>query len=489
MALAWPLTGRDEELRFVATAIRSGRPARGVILAGDAGVGKTRLARDAVAAAVRRGTTVRWVWGTASASRTPLGAFEGLVGDLALDSTRLIGRAADGVIGSSADVLVAVDDAHLLDELSAHLVHHLVVRRRIAAVLTLRSGEPAPAAITSLWKDEHLPRLDVQALSQEEVSVLLERVLGGRLDSPTLQHLWRLTEGNALFLRHLIDAGLASGALRESEHVWRWSGDTPVSAELAEIVATQMGDLAADTREVVDLLALGEPLSGDQLAGLVNAGAVEAAETRGLIRTEPMAGGPLCRLAHPIYGEIRRATLGTLRARRLRGSIVGVIRDSADPRDVLRRAVLTIESDVAAEPLELLGAARLAVRLFDLGLGERLAAAAVQAGGGPEALVTRAMALSWLSRGEEAEAILAELTAIAAGPLRVMVTCTRIGNLFWTMGRAAEAEAVLVEAERDFAGSPAEPLVSSMSVAIDASLGHPQRAVERGVALLDGSNG
>src|SRR2546422_6703217 len=43
---SWPLLGREAELAYLAEAIADGRPA--IVLAGMAGVGKTRLARGAL---------------------------------------------------------------------------------------------------------------------------------------------------------------------------------------------------------------------------------------------------------------------------------------------------------------------------------------------------------------------------------------------------------------------------------------------------------
>lgn len=77
MSAAWPLTGRDEELGFIDRALRRTDGPRGVVLAGAAGVGKTRLAREALAVAARRGAVARWVPATASARVLPLGAFAG----------------------------------------------------------------------------------------------------------------------------------------------------------------------------------------------------------------------------------------------------------------------------------------------------------------------------------------------------------------------------------------------------------------------------
>ena len=50
-------------------------PHAGVVIAGSAGVGKTRLAREAMAAARNCGWAVHWVAGTVAAQSIPLGAF------------------------------------------------------------------------------------------------------------------------------------------------------------------------------------------------------------------------------------------------------------------------------------------------------------------------------------------------------------------------------------------------------------------------------
>lgn len=69
----WPLTGGGEELRIVADAVAA-RRCSGVVVAGPAGVGKTRLAREALGAGARGGAVTRWAVATASAASIPFGA-------------------------------------------------------------------------------------------------------------------------------------------------------------------------------------------------------------------------------------------------------------------------------------------------------------------------------------------------------------------------------------------------------------------------------
>src|SRR5882757_9546935 len=74
MVERWPLTGRGEELRMIGEALTDSEHC-GVVLAGPAGVGKTRLARAAADAAVQRGWSVQRVAGTATGRAVTLGSF------------------------------------------------------------------------------------------------------------------------------------------------------------------------------------------------------------------------------------------------------------------------------------------------------------------------------------------------------------------------------------------------------------------------------
>jgi AAA ATPase domain len=60
MTRRWPLIGRAEELALICGLIHRRDGPGGVVLAGSAGVGKTRLAREALAAAEQRGALTRW---------------------------------------------------------------------------------------------------------------------------------------------------------------------------------------------------------------------------------------------------------------------------------------------------------------------------------------------------------------------------------------------------------------------------------------------
>jgi DNA-binding NarL/FixJ family response regulator len=471
MERRWPLTGRDEELRRVKAAIRPG--AAGIVVAGSAGVGKTRLAREALMVRGDGGPTVVWAHGSTAARPFPLGAFAGLLDIPAGDAAETIGRALDK-LARQQPLVLAVDDAHLLDEHSAIVLHRVVVRRLAPVVVTLRTGEPAPDTVTSLWKDDHLPRLDLAALGVVDTTGLVARVLGGPVESASARRLWALTEGSPLFLRHLLAGEVSAGRFTPTSGIWRWTSEPAISPELALLLEREIGDLAAGVQDVVDLVALAEPLAVQTLSALTSSADLERAESRGLVRID----GLVARLAHPLYGEVRRAAMGTLRARRLRGQVAQTLNPAPDP---IPRAVLTLDSDLAPEPALFLRAAEAATRMYDLPLAARLSRAAA-ATGDPAARLVHAAALSWLSRGEEAEAILTALAASApdAGT-HALVQLHRTGNLLFTMARPDEARQALAAAE----ATGALPLhVAGMSLALAAAAGELSSVLARGPTLL-----
>lgn len=473
MQRRWPLTGRDEELRTVAAAIRPG--AAGIVVAGPAGVGKTRLARTALALPEVRSATVVWAHGSTAARPLPLGAFAGLLDVPDGDAAGTIGRALDA-LARKQPLVLAVDDAHLLDEHSAIVLHRVVVRRLAPAVVTLRTGEPLPDTVTALWKDDLLPRLDLAPLDVADTTRLVAEVLGGPVDSASAHRLWTLTQGSPLFLRHLLAGEVTAGRFTTSSGIWRWTSEPAISPQLASLLQNEIGSLATGVQDVVDLVALAEPVAVPTLCALTSPGDVEEAEGRGLVRTD----GMVARLAHPLYGEVRRAAMGAVRARRLRGQVAQTLDLAPDP---IPRAVLTLDSDLPPDPELFLRAAEAATRMYDLPLAERLARAAVGTGH-PAARLVHASALSWLSRGDEAETILVDLAEHAPdADTRAMAHLARTGNLFFTLARPDEASQTLAAAAAT-GGAPVH--VAGMTLALGAAAGDISAVLARGPQLLHG---
>ncbi|RDH78087.1 LuxR family transcriptional regulator [Mycolicibacterium moriokaense] len=445
MADRWPLTGREEELLVIGEALADDEHP-GMVVAGQAGVGKTRLARAAADAAARAGWSVRRVAGTSTGRSVTLGAFAPWADDTESSPVMLARKVFTGLTAGTdgAPLLLLVDDAHHLDDLSAVILHQLVLQRVAVVVATIRTGEPVADAVRALWKDGLLARMDLQPLSRSESGALLESVLGAAVRPDCAERMYTLSGGNVLFLRHLVDHELKSGRLECVDGEWHWTGTSSVSPSLVELVEEQIGTVPDDVRDVVDLVAIAEPIGRDVLARLADPAAIESAEQRGLIVAPPATDAVY--VGHPLYGEIRLGQCGSLRQSRLRGRVATAMAqsESADP---LRVGLLWLESDLAPDAMVLLRAAQISGLRLDLGLAERLARAAVDASATAATKLALAYILVTRANGNEAEELLDTLSAEElAVPGLVDGVILRAANQLFLLQNPAECRAVLEEA-------------------------------------------
>jgi DNA-binding CsgD family transcriptional regulator len=451
--LAWPLTGRSEEMASIETAIEAS-DASGLVIYGAAGVGKSRIAHEVLSAAESHGCECRWAVGTSSGRAIPLGAFSAWAPSGFTDTVQLVRGVIESLTAASSDatVLVCVDDVHLLDDLSIFVVQQIAQRCAAKLLLTVRDGEPIPAAVHEIWKGGRFQRLDLQPLSLDETAALLSATLAGPVDPDAAQRMWNLTRGNALYLRNIVEQEIADGRVAEKDGCWRWIGDPVMPPGLVELIESRIGDLPTPVTDVVDALAVGEPIELAALQRLTDPAAVEEADTRGLIALEPGGASVQVRVAHPLYGEVRRRSAPATKLRRLRGLVAAELAESAERDDipvVVRRAALSLESDLAPDADLLVRAAHGAVWLADLSLADRLAEAASRAEAGPEPSFVRAHALSWLGRGEEAEAVLAQIdTGQLTDGNRARFAFFRASNLLWALGAPERAKEVIDDASQ-----------------------------------------
>lgn len=345
MEVSWPMVEREHAFRQIHSAITtpgSRSAATGVVLTGDAGVGKTTLAR--YVARSMTDTAVRWVAGTESARNVPLGAFGHLIGQSALqDPVAFLTIARTALVGAGSAV-IGVDDAHLLDQLSATLLLQLAIDRSARIIATVRSGERVPDAITSLWKDGHLNRIELRPFTRTESIGLVESVLDGKLEGLSADLLWSSSGGNALYLRHLVEAALEAGSLRQVQGVWQLRGHAGVTSELASLLGDRVTVLPTEIQHVLRLLSLCEPMDISVLSTLAGEENVEDTERRDLLRVVEDGVQLNARFTHPMFGEVVRCSLGVAGARRLRGEIVTAMRAAGHntKADTVRLAELAL---------------------------------------------------------------------------------------------------------------------------------------------------
>ena len=343
----WPFAGRQRELAHLAGLAHG----RGVLIAGPAGAGKSRLATEVLRTFDPAEFTVVSIRATRAAGEIPYGALAHLLPAQApAGLTNPLRWAADGVSAHARGrrLVLSVDDAHLLDTASAAVVHHLVRTSRALMVATLRTGEPAvpPDSVVRLWQDELAAREDIGALGIEDTDAILSGALGGPMDDATVQRLWRATEGNALLLHEIVIAAVDAGNLRAVRGMWQLGADPPVTARLVELVQDRIGRLSPEQNAVVEFTALGEPLGLAELLELCSVTAVEQAEEKGLIRVIADGRRAVVRPGHPIYGEVARVRCPDLRRRHRYADLAGQLERTGARRrdDLLRLTVWRMES-------------------------------------------------------------------------------------------------------------------------------------------------
>ncbi len=368
------------------------------MLAGAAGVGKSRLAAEAV-----RGLgPVQRVVGTRCGAALPFSAFASLrsPGGDAKDAIRELSVALRRPAGQERPLLI-VDDAHLLDEGSAALVHHLAVRREVRLVVTVRDGEPAPDAVVALWKDDLLRRIEVPPLGHDDLTRVLESALAGHVEARAVRRLTTIAEGDLRMIRELVRAG----ALTWRDGAWGW-GRPVVDGCVRELLANRLGALEPREWDALTYLAFGAPLAPGTLARLVGPETVERLEAKGLLTG---AGGAP-------YAEIIRAMCGPVRATRMRRTLA-----AAQPQDAPRAAVWRLDGGLPADPAALAESCRAALAALDVPRALRLSRAATAA-----SATSETSAASGAGAGSEASATLAAgagsvvPAALEEGPLRAL---------------------------------------------------------------------
>ncbi|MDD7940219.1 LuxR C-terminal-related transcriptional regulator [Actinomycetospora lutea] len=496
MPEVWPLVGRSATLSSIVHLAQT-RQGAGVMLVGPPGVGRTRLALTTLAAVVTT-DSARWspVWVMASRSTQdiPLGAMSHLLprmdtapdGEAALTGhllheARLALRPEPG----AGQLILAVDDAHVLDTTSAVLLQQLAVSGDAFLVVTAPAGLTLPDPIFALWKEGLIDRLDIREFDRAQSDQLVARALGGHVDGAALQRLWRYSLGNALFLRELVDGARENGTLRQTGAVWRWEGEFAPSSRLVEMVEARMGSLAAPERDLLRLLAFGQPLGSEVAAELVSPSVLATLERRELVESVREGRRVNVRLKHPLYAEILRQQATPLQERQAYHRLTRAMEAHGTRRGEDRSRLLgfRVGQGEEADARELLAAARDAAAA-DAGLADQLLRAAADSGGTVDVRHQLARALVAADRFDEAEAVLAEVATrpeMASAPPDQLVASAliRVPNAYWGLHDVVGTRDVLHALDRTIPAGSAPEGRAWLRAVLALLDGQPRAALER----------
>ncbi|HEV2779268.1 MAG TPA: AAA family ATPase, partial [Actinophytocola sp.] len=475
----FPMVGREHQVGEILALLR--RPdMAAAFLVGPAGIGKSRLAAEVLARARKQGHRVASVSGTQTCAQVPFAAVARFLPERGnapasrLELFRSAGAALAGP-GSTGRTVVLVDDAHLLDEPSAALLHHLASTQRAFLIGTVRGGNRLGDALLALWRQDRAVWIEVPPLRDGEVDDLLQAALGGQVDLGAGHELHRLSAGNPLYLRELIRTGLESGRLRSADGVWRLHDGPAVTTSLEELLGDWLRGVDAEVRAAAEVVAFAEPMGMRTLRRIVPAEALERAATAGLVCLAEDGRRREVRLSHPLIGELLRAASPPLRAAKINERLVGALAGTGLRRrgDALRLGMWQLTAGIPDDPALLLAAAAEAEAVFDHHLTLRLARAARDAGAGAAALRLEATATAWLGRTAAAEPLFAELERLAAGEdERASAALLRAGNLWLGHGQARRALRVVSAAEAAVRTPDAMAMLAAVRAFLLCQTGH-----------------
>lgn len=262
--------GREPERRAIDEALSRALTRTGqlVLVEGEPGVGKTRLAEYAADTAAQAGARVVWSRATAGPGTPALWMWEQVVRDLgagsgrseepgdplaedglAPEQARFRGyeRIAAGVLAAAEGrpLVVVLDDLQWADEGSLQtllLLSQNLRGRRCLIVATSRPRPPRAAdPVATLARDQHVTRLRLEPFSLDEVEQLV-RGWTGELDpdAETTDVLWGRSGGNAYLLTEILRDG----------------GTGRVPTSIGEIFDRRLAEVAPEVRDTLEHLAV-----------------------------------------------------------------------------------------------------------------------------------------------------------------------------------------------------------------------------------------
>lgn len=367
--------GRARELTELESALEDALSGRGgvVLLAGEPGIGKSRLADELAEQARGRGARVLWgrCWEAGGAPaywpwvqsirsyvreteserlRAELGAEAATLAQMLPELRTLfpdlpepspvefeearfrLFDAAAALLRNAAGrrpVVLILEDLHAADVPSLLLLQFVAGNLRGAAILVLGTyrdvelgrDHPLRATLAELARAPATRTLALSGLSETEVASLIETVTGQAPRDAVARAIYSETEGNPLFVTEVVRLLASEGILEEIGEGAARRILLPDSVR--EVIGRRLGLLSPECAEVLTLASvLGRDFSLEALELLSEQSADELLEllegglTAGLVAELPASFGQL-RFSHALVRDVLYAELSTLRRIRL----------------------------------------------------------------------------------------------------------------------------------------------------------------------------
>jgi DNA-binding CsgD family transcriptional regulator/tetratricopeptide (TPR) repeat protein len=505
------LVGRAAELRVLGAAI--GRAAAGSVqvaaISGEAGIGKSRLAREALRAARERGFhTLESAAGRLQRDLSyapivealrPLVAeaalveglsdlarlFDGLrvpplvaLGDPGLERTRmfeavrtLIERAT-----TRTPLAISIDDLHWADPGTLALLHYAVRglrQRRCMFLFTYRDDEASAELhelLTALQHTETLTPVMLTGLDATGVEDLAAAVLDGPAPPALREMLDRRSGGVPLYVKAIVLRLIETGALFRSGEPWvlRPRAAAEVPAVVSTLLLDKIKALPQTARQVLDVLAVcGGAAEHVLMLDAADNVVQGVTELRGanVIVEDTRGGGLSYRVVHPVLAEVAYDLVPVIVRRQLHARLAEAV-ERHRPDDVRLLAAHVRAAGDQVDPAHALEVLIAATRINLARLAGDETCASAGAGldlarrlGRYEAVdeLAGAYAESCELAGRVEDAFAAWVAAAdSAGNHRTRARrLARSASVAWDLGRFADARDLLDAADHALVGVPA----------------------------------
>jgi DNA-binding SARP family transcriptional activator len=339
---SYRMVGRGRARAVLDAAAQAAESGRGTtcVLVGDAGIGKTRLARATADDLAGRGWRLVWTHGSEDDGAPALWPWASVVRRLGRDvilapelaALLEVGEQTAGTdralarwrqteemvellesVASQAPLMVVFDDLHWADAASQSLLVELTERAMQAPVLLVTTSRPAstPGLTATLARLARLGavRLELEGLTEADIQALAAAA-GLEVDPAALRE---RTGGNPFLLQETLAYAAESGAPPLEV----------IPASVVDVLGARMARLPSPGEDVLLVASvLGSEIDPADVAHLaeLDLPAVEdgldAALAAGLLRAED--GGAI-RFRHDLVREIAHGRLGAVRRSRLHG--------------------------------------------------------------------------------------------------------------------------------------------------------------------------
>ncbi|HET9052087.1 MAG TPA: AAA family ATPase [Candidatus Dormibacteraeota bacterium] len=360
--------GREVELSRVLGRLRDAGAGRGrlVLVGGDAGIGKTRLAEEVARRARAMSIPVAWGRAVETEGAPAFWPWRQVLRDLATQCEPAELRAAAGTHGPAlarlssevgralgvqpgpptdasedrfalfegiADflrrcaerggLLVVLDDAHWADEPSVLLLSHLageLTRTRVVVLVTHRGADDDAGAahlLIALSSARSAERFHLVGLDRAATARQLEGIVGSAVGAAMVDKVHAMTDGNPFFTLEMARLMVATAATDVDAAA---VGDVPPSVR--EVVRRRLAAVTAEGRALLDAASVvGREFDADTLAVMTDRSAVSVSDaldgaSRLGILVPGVAAGTL-RFSHLLVRETLYADLDVAARRRL----------------------------------------------------------------------------------------------------------------------------------------------------------------------------